>query len=311
MEDVPASILQKSKLPKVLKFISRIEDPNVVESQYNFTGRARALVDKWGATLPKLAGAESPTSPIRQFETKEELIKTQEAEWREFFSELNPALRRALLLDLSEPFLRKMPVEYQSEANAYRIQIQLPPRPIDYDPYDTSDKAALVQLAKLSATYDGASDTSASEDETEYEQSYVSTTHESTAVSCASSMAETDSQTSETILSHSRGSPSRGVGGHEINTGHRVPPNDLHDVELSSASSSSTSTWHSPSNDSHISLIARKKLASLKFLGDLDGARFIKEFEKLVDRVQPDMSDDDKRVLLVCIYSCLCPDVYM
>ncbi|KAF8426907.1 hypothetical protein EV426DRAFT_425302 [Tirmania nivea] len=286
MEDVPSSILLKSKLPKVLRFISRLEDLEVVETHYNFKARARALVEKWSSTLPKELAEDQIGSPIQ--------IDTPTPD--DFLSGLNPTLRSAVLLGASDGWLRKMPVEVQREAHEIRRQAGLPPLLAEVE---QQDNRALVHVHSVSVSgYDDASDISESDDEghTEYEQSYISTstTHESKVVSCTSSMAETLSQTSDTTLSHStpRGVPM----GHDM--GQRPIVDEMHEIDTSSASSSSgASTWHSPGIDS-ISMIARKKLASLKFSGDIDGARFIKEFEKLVDRVQPDMSDDDKRMLL-------------
>jgi len=284
MEDVPSSILLKSKLPKVLKFIGRLEDPEVVQSHYNFRARARALVEKWSATLPKETVEDQICSPIQ--------IDTPTAD--DILSGLNPTLRSAVLLGASEGWLRGMPVEIQREAHAIRTQAGLPPL-LQLDNVEQQNNRALVHVHSVSVSeYDGASDTSES-GHAGYEQSYVSTTRESAVVSCTSSMAETESQTSGTVLSHStpRGLPM----GHDM--GQRPIVNEMHEIDTSSTSSSSgTSTWHSPGTDA-ISVIARKKLASLEFAGDVDGARFIKEFEKLVDRVQPDMSDDDKRMLLV------------
>ena len=286
MEDVPSSILLKSKLPKVLKFISRLEDPEVVQTHYNFKARARALVEKWSATLPKEPTEDQIGSPIQiNRPTSDDIL-----------SGLNPALRSAVLSGASEGWLRKMSVEIQREAHAIRRQAGLPPL---LTGVEQQDNRALVHVHPMSVSgYDGASDISESDDEshTEYEQSYISTAHEPTVVSCASSMVETESQTSDTVLSHStpRGIPMR------PDVGPRPIVNEMHEIDTSSASSSSgASTWHSPGIDS-ISIIARKKLASLKFAGDVDGARFIKELEKLVDRVQSDMSDDDRRMLLVC-----------
>jgi len=284
MEDVPSSILLKSKLPKVLKFISRLEDPEVVEAHYNFKARARALVEKWSATLPKEPTEDQIGSPIQSdTPTPDDIL-----------SGLNPTLRSAVLLGASEGWLKKMPVEIQREAHEIRRQTGVLPLLADAE---QQDNRALVHVHPVSVLgYDGASDISESDDEdhTEYEQSYVSTIHESTVVSYASSMAETGSQTSETVLSHStpRGVPM----GHDM--GRRPIVNEMLEIDTSSASSSSGTSTYSPGIDS-ISMIARKKLASLKFAGDIDGARFIKEFEKLVDRAQPDMSDDDKRMLLV------------
>lgn len=286
MEDVPSSILLKSKLPKVLRFISRLEDPEVVETHYNFKARARALVEKWSAALPKESTEDQIGSPI--------LFDTPTPD--DILSGLNQTLRSAVLLGAGEEWLRK---EIQREAYEIRRQAGLP-RPLAE--MEQQDNRALVHVYPVSMSgSDGASDVSESDDEgrIEYEQSYVSTTHDSTIISCASSMVETGSQTSDTGLSHStpRGIPI----GHDM--GRRPIVNEMHEIDTSSSSSSSgASTWHSPGIDS-ISMISRKKLASLKFAGDVDGARFIKEFEKLVDRVQPDMSDDDKRMLLTTSFT--------
>ena len=266
-----------------MRFISKLEDQNVINSQYNFKARARALVEKWNTTSPRESGEDSPGSSVPPAQRGEETLN--------FLATLEPSLRRTVLLEQKEEMLRNLPIEIQNEANALRKQAGLSPIDLD-NVYNHRNSTALVHLHPVSR-YDGASDIEGSDGgfETEYEHSCISATHESTIISCASSTAETDSQTSDTVLSHSRGSTQRG---------RRPPANDPRDNEVSSASSSSSgSTWHNASHESQITVIARKRLASLSFAGDVDGARFIKEFEKLVERVQPDMSDDDKRMLLV------------
>jgi len=45
--------------------------------------------------------------------------------------------------------------------------------------------------------------------------------------------------------------------------------------------------------------VMTKRLKNLVFDGNMDGKRFVKEFEALVGKVQPDTSDEDKRLLLV------------
>jgi hypothetical protein len=45
--------------------------------------------------------------------------------------------------------------------------------------------------------------------------------------------------------------------------------------------------------------VMAKRLKNLVFDGTSDGKRFVKEFEALVDKVQPDINDEDKRLLLV------------
>lgn len=79
------------------------------------------------------------------------------------------------------------------------------------------------------------------------------------------------------------------------------------DSPLSSSSESSSSSGESSSwglagpHESSIAAIARRKLGGLSFRGEIDGGRFMGEFEKLIDRVQGDMSDEDKRILLVSL----------
>lgn len=292
MEDVPASILLKSKLPKVLKFISRLEDPDFIHSQYNFKVRARALVEKWSTTLPKGTGEDSPNWPAPP--KGDELLSLQS---------IHPSLKRAVLPDEREELLGDLALESPGKANTLGGQAELAP-PSERDEFNHQYNTVLVSQ-RHSPGDDDASEISTSDGggETEYEQSYCSTTQESTFVSYASS-SDTGSQTSDTVLSYSRGSTPRGYAHEKINR-----PVAIEAIETdtsSSTSSCSSSTWRHQINESQIAQISRKKLVSLSFSGEVDGARFIKEFEKLVDRVQPDMSDDDKRLLLVrIIFDCI------
>ena len=284
MEDVPVSILLKSKLPKVLKFISRLEDPDFIHSQYNFKVRARALVEKWSTTLPKGTGEDSPSWPMPLKD--DELLNLQT---------IHSYPKR---VDQREKLLEDLASELQSETNILRGQGE-PVLPLQRDGLSHQYSTVLVSQ-RHSSGGDNASDISTSDDggETEYEQSYCSTTHDSTLISYASS-SDTGSQASDTVLSYSRDSTPRGYVHEKIK---RPVATEVLETDTSSSTSScSTSTWRHQNNESQIALIARKKLVSLKFTGEVDGARFIKEFEKLVDRVQPDMSDDDKRLLLVRI----------
>lgn len=286
MEDVPASILLKSKLPKVLKFISRLEDPDFIHSQYNFKVRARALVEKWSTTLPKGSGEDSPSWPMPP--KGDELLSLQA---------IHSSPKHTVLQDQQEEPLGDLASELRGEISILRGQAELSPLS-ESDEFNHRYNTALVTQRHPSG--DDTSDISTSDGggETEYEQSYYSTTHESTVVSYASS-SDTGSQTSDTVLSYSRSSTPRGYTHEKIN---RPVATEVIETDTSSSTSScSTSTWRHQNNESQIAQIARKKLVSLKFMGEVDGARFIKEFEKLVDRVQPDMSDDDKRLLLVRI----------
>lgn len=48
--------------------------------------------------------------------------------------------------------------------------------------------------------------------------------------------------------------------------------------------------------------IFRQRLAELRFDGTKDGKRFVKEFEGLVQRVVPGISEEDRRLLLVGVF---------
>ena len=259
-----------------MRFISRLDNLEDLDKKYNFKSRARALVEKWSIALPK--GADDTPGPS--------IPPSHRGEQKSnFLATLDPALRPTALPEQKTQLFSRHPVQHQQGVNELRMQVsQLL---TCKDPIDTS--AARSSQVPHASGYDGASDLGESEDETEYEHTIISVTGQSYVASCTSS---TESNAPGTIFTNSGDSTQRGA--------HRDTHNGAHDGSSGSSSATSdTSTWQSPGSDSQMAVIARKKLAALSFTGDIDGRRFMREFEKLVDRVQPEMSDDDKRILLV------------